>query len=69
VPDAEWGEAVRAVVQLREGLKASSDEISSHCRGSLAGFKVPRSVVFVDEIPRSPAGKVMRSRIREIHGS
>jgi acyl-CoA synthetase (AMP-forming)/AMP-acid ligase II len=69
VPDEEWGEAVRAVVQLRDGREASSDELSDHCRDSLAGFKVPRSVVFVDEIPRSPAGKVMRSRIREIHGN
>jgi len=68
VPDDEWGEAVRAVVQARPGESATAEELSTYCRDRLAGFKIPRQVVFVDQIPLSPLGKVLRGRIRELHG-
>ena len=69
VPDEEWGHTVRAVVQLKAGQEISGTEIVQHCRGSLAGYKVPRSVVFVEELPLSPVGKVLRGKIRELYGA
>ena len=62
VPDAQWGSRVAAVIQLRDDfLKANKqptlDDIQSHCRKKIAGYKVPREIHFVNAIPRSPAGK------------
>ncbi|MEU4091390.1 acyl-CoA synthetase [Streptomyces sp. NPDC026673] len=58
VPDAKWGHHVSAVVQLREGAPALTlDEIQTHCRARLAGYKVPRSLVVTPLIQRSPSGK------------
>ncbi|MDY6903158.1 MAG: AMP-binding protein [Thermodesulfobacteriota bacterium] len=68
VPDEEWGHAIRAVVQPVSGADPDPEEIRAFCRGKLAGYKIPRSVVFVDELPLSPVGKVLRSKIRELYG-
>ncbi|MEU0088536.1 acyl-CoA synthetase [Streptomyces sp. NPDC006274] len=58
VPDPRWGHQVAAVVQLREGVAVPSlDAIRSHCRGRLAGYKIPRQLVITGEIRRSPSGK------------
>ena len=57
VPDARWGESVAAVVSARPGHDLTLDEISEHCRTSLAGYKVPRHLVIVDIVERTPAGK------------
>jgi acyl-CoA synthetase (AMP-forming)/AMP-acid ligase II len=58
VPDERWGQRVAAVVQLREGAEAPAvDELVEHCRAMLAGYKLPRSLVLVDEVVRSPSGK------------
>ncbi|MGW0773453.1 acyl-CoA synthetase [Streptomyces sp. NPDC002835] len=58
VPDPRWGHRVAAVVQLREGVAVPSlDAIRSHCRGRLAGYKIPRQLVITGEIRRSPSGK------------
>ncbi|MFK0023728.1 acyl-CoA synthetase [Streptomyces sp. NPDC090798] len=58
VPDEKWGNHVAAVVQLREGAgRPSLDDIQTHCRGHLAGYKVPRQLVITDTIQRSPSGK------------
>ena len=59
VPHEKWGEQVTAVVVLHEGQTATAEEISSHCKGKIAGFKVPKNVIFIkdDEMPRSGAGK------------
>ncbi|MEU7041955.1 acyl-CoA synthetase [Streptomyces varsoviensis] len=58
VPDARWGNRVAAVVQPREGAGPLSPEsVQAHCRTRLAGYKIPRSVVFTDHIQRSPSGK------------
>ncbi|MEW2632647.1 acyl-CoA synthetase [Streptomyces sp. NPDC048389] len=58
VPDPRWGHRVAAVVQLREGARIPSlDSIRSHCRGRLAGYKIPRRLVITGEIRRSPSGK------------
>ncbi|MFF7051226.1 acyl-CoA synthetase [Streptomyces griseorubiginosus] len=58
VPDVKWGHHVAAVVQLREGAGGMSlDELQTHCRTRLAGYKVPRQLVIADAIHRSPSGK------------
>lgn len=58
VPDSKYGQRVATVVKVAEGAaEPSLDDIQSHCRASLAGYKVPRSVVVVDEVKRTPAGK------------
>lgn len=58
VPDAKWGNHVAAVVQLREGAgRPSLEDIQTHCRSHLAGYKIPRQLVITDTIQRSPSGK------------
>ncbi|MEU8862673.1 acyl-CoA synthetase [Streptomyces umbrinus] len=58
VPDAKWGNHVAAVVQLRTGAgQPSLDDIQTHCRTHLAGYKIPRQLVITDSIQRSPSGK------------
>ncbi len=68
VPNAEWGEEVRAVVQLREGRAASpalAEELIAFCRARMAAQKCPRAVDVVAALPRSAAGKALRGQLRE----
>ena len=68
VPDEEWGEQPRAVVVLKAGETATPEEIMEYCRNLLAGFKRPRSVIFVDSIPHNPMGKIIKRELRNKHG-
>jgi acyl-CoA synthetase (AMP-forming)/AMP-acid ligase II len=65
VPDEKWGESVKAVVQLRAGATATEEELIAFCAERLAGYKKPRSIDFVDELPRDAAGKLLKRTIRE----
>ena len=65
VPDDKWGEAVKAVVELKPGQHISPDEMMAFCREKLGGMKTPKSVVFWPQLPRSPVGKVLKRDIRE----
>ena len=68
VPNEEWGEEVKVVVTLNPGHQPSEDlgkDILAFARANLAGYKVPRSIEFVDELPRSPAGKIQRGKVRK----
>lgn len=65
VPDATWGEAIKAVVVLREGHAVGAEELVNHCREFLADFKKPRSVDFVEELPKNANGKLSRKELRE----
>ena len=65
VPDPRWGETVKAVVVLRPGHSATADEIIAHARQRIAGFKVPKSIDFLDALPRNAAGKLLRRTLRE----
>ena len=65
VPDDEWGESVKAVVQLRPGAQATAAELMDFCAQRLAGFKKPRSVDFTDDLPRDAAGKLLKRKVRE----
>jgi fatty-acyl-CoA synthase len=64
VPDERWGEACVAFVVLRGGASTTEDALLAHCRERLARFKVPRSLSFVDGLPRSSMGKVLKDELR-----
>jgi len=57
VPDERWGERVVAVVKARPDATPDAGELAEHARQSIAGYKVPRAIVVVDEMVRSPSGK------------
>jgi len=65
IPDPKWGERLVAVIVLEPRTALREDDIVAHCRKFLGGYKVPRSVRFVEELPRNPAGKVMKRTIRD----
>ncbi len=65
VPDSEWGEALCAFVVPRPGSALTKDIIIAHCKTRLAGYKQPRSVVFLEEMPRNATGKVLKNVLRE----
>lgn len=66
MPDPRWGEVVTALVELREGNTASAEEIKEHCRKSLADYKCPKHVFFVDKVPRAASGKIDRLLAHEM---
>lgn len=65
VPDERWGESGMAIIVRKPGSSLSEAEIIEHCKRSLAKFKVPREVRFVDALPRNAAGKVLKRTLRE----
>jgi len=65
VPDDTWGELVKAVVVLRPGQDASEEEIIQHCHDWIAGYKCPKSVDFLEELPKSGPGKILKSELRK----
>lgn len=64
VPDPKWGERVHAVIVPRPGVTPSAEALTDHCRATLAGYKLPRSFAFVDALPLSAAGKVLKNVLR-----
>lgn len=66
VPDPEWGETLRAFIVLRNGQSVSEIEVINYCRESLADYKRPRRVTFLEELPRNPTGKVLKRELREL---
>ena len=69
VPDEKWGEVPRAVVVPREGATPDPDEILASLAGRLAKYKIPKSVVVADELPRTASGKLLKSRVRKRYGN
>lgn len=67
VPNEEFGEEVKAVVQLRPGSSTTAAELVAFCNDRLAGYKRPRTVDFVDELPRDLAGKLQKRKLREAY--
>ena len=65
VPDDKWGETAKAIVVKKPGSELSEDELIDWSRDKLAGFKRPRSVDFIDLIPRNPSGKILKRQLRE----
>ncbi|MCA9931859.1 MAG: AMP-binding protein, partial [Anaerolineales bacterium] len=69
VPHPKWQETGRALIVLKEGQTATEEEIITFCQGKLAKYKIPKSVVFLDEpLPRTAAGKVLKRELRKIFG-
>ncbi|MGH9094384.1 MAG: class I adenylate-forming enzyme family protein [Acidimicrobiales bacterium] len=64
VPDETWGESIVAVIQLRAGATPDPDGIVALCQENLAGYKKPRRVVFMDELPKNAAGKILKRELR-----
>jgi fatty-acyl-CoA synthase len=68
VPDPLWGESVRAAVVLRPGAHATEAELAEACRALVAGYKVPRTIAFLPELPRVGSGKIAKRILRETYG-
>jgi long-chain acyl-CoA synthetase len=65
VPDGRWGEAVKALIIPRRGARPAPEDLIAFARERLAGYKLPRSVDFVEELPRTPSGKVLKRELRQ----
>jgi long-chain acyl-CoA synthetase len=66
VPHERWGESVHAVVAASPGADVTEEQLIAHCRRSIAGFKVPRSIdLQLEPLPKSGAGKILKNRLRE----
>ncbi len=68
VPDDTWGEVGRAFVVTRPGARVDAADLTAHLAGRLARYKIPKSVVFVTELPHNASGKLIKSRLRETSG-
>ncbi len=70
IPHEKWGETIMAVVVLHEGQTAQPEEITNYCRGKIAGYKVPKNVIFIkdEEMPRTGNGKILHRVLREKYG-
>jgi fatty-acyl-CoA synthase len=65
VPDEKWGEAVKAIVVMKQGKSATATDIINFTRERIAGFKTPKSVEFIEALPRNPSGKILRRHLRD----
>ena len=65
VPDARWGEAVKAVVVKKPGAEVGAGELIEWARDRIAGYKLPKSVDFIDALPRNPTGKILKRELRK----
>ena len=65
IPDDYWGEAVKAIVVLKEGTKATEAEIIEFCKDNMSSYKKPKSIDFIDSIPKNPYGKVLKTDLRQ----
>lgn len=69
VPDEQWGEAVKAIVQLKPGQQATEADIIAWCRDRMASYKRPRSVDFADEFRMTASGKILKRELRNRYSS
>jgi acyl-CoA synthetase (AMP-forming)/AMP-acid ligase II len=64
VPDARWGEAVKAIIVRTHGTEVTAEELIAFARERIAGYKLPKSIDFVDALPRTPTGKILKRELR-----
>jgi fatty-acyl-CoA synthase len=69
VADETWGEVGRAIVVAKPDRPLTEADVMTHCQGRLARYKQPRSVVFVDALPRNATGKVHKPTLRDLFGT
>jgi long-chain acyl-CoA synthetase len=67
VPNPSWGETVKAVVVRSPNAELTEKQVMDFCRGKLASFKIPRSVEFIDKLPRTASGKVLKRELRDMY--
>ena len=67
IPDDEWGEQVKGAVTLRTGQRAEAEELIGFCRERIAAYKCPRSIDFLDEMPREASGKLKKRLLRDAY--
>jgi fatty-acyl-CoA synthase len=65
VPDEKWGEAVKAIVVMKQDKQATASDIINFTRERIAGFKTPKTVDFIDALPRNASGKILRRHLRD----
>ena len=65
LPDAKWVEAVTAIIVLKQGQTLTAEAVRQHCAASMAHFKTPKRIVFVDHLPRNPSGKLLKRELRQ----
>jgi len=65
VPDEKWGEAVKGVVVLKQGQTADEQEIIRFCKDRIAHYKAPKSIDFIDALPRTGSGKIQKKGLRD----
>ncbi len=64
-PDPRWGESVTALIVPKPGSTPSEEAIQKHCREHIAGYKVPKAVLFETSLPTTPSGKIQKGPLRE----
>ena len=64
VPDERWGEVPKAIVVKKQGVDVTEESILSFAKEQLAGFKCPKSVAWIDALPRNPSGKILKKDLR-----
>ena len=69
IPDAEWGEAIKAVVALVPGGSATEEELIAFCKEQIASYKKPKSIDFIDELPKNNYGKIVKRELRDRYWS
>ena len=69
VPDARWGETVKAIVVKKPGADLGAGELIEWARDRIAGYKLPKSVDFIDALPRNPTGKILKRELRKPYWS
>ena len=67
LPDPRWVEAVTAIVVVKQGRTLTAEAVKAHCAGSMAHFKTPKRVVFVESLPRNPSGKLLKRELRQLY--
>ena len=65
VPDERWGEAVKAVVVRKPAIEVTAGDLIGWARGRIAGYKLPKSIDFIDALPRNPTGKILKRELRK----
>lgn len=67
VPDEKWGEVPKAIIVLQPGATVTEQEIIDYCRDNMAHFKAPKSVDFVESLPKTATGKLQKYRLRQMY--
>ena len=65
MPHAEYGEAVTAFITIKQGQACSEADLIGFCKSRIASYKAPKKIMFVDDLPKSPAGKILKREIRK----